>query len=122
MWENARQRSPAGPSGSEASDALEIRSFRRVFELERRLYRIDRIRLNPAGVPLRGVVYFVVLLMLASLASHAVLVGQLVRLAPWYVRDVAGPGLTACLLTTVRVDGRSAHVAAASLLRRLLRR
>ena len=41
---------------------MEIRSYRRVFDLERRIYRVDRLRLNPGGVPVRGVVYFLVIL------------------------------------------------------------
>ena len=28
-----------------------------VFALERRIYRIDTLRLNPSGVPLRGIGY-----------------------------------------------------------------
>ena len=43
------------------SSPLEIRSFRSVFALERRIYRIDTLRLNPAGIPLRGIVYAAVL-------------------------------------------------------------
>ena len=35
---------------------IEVRSYRTVFDLERRLYRIDRLRLNPGGVPVRGIV------------------------------------------------------------------
>ena len=41
---------------------MEIRSYRAVFDLERRIYRVDRMRLNPAGVPVRGIVYFLALL------------------------------------------------------------
>ena len=37
---------------------MEIRSYRRVFDLERRVYSVDRLRLNPSGVPVRGIVYF----------------------------------------------------------------
>ena len=33
---------------------MEVRSYRRVFDLERRIYRVDRLRLNPGGVPVRG--------------------------------------------------------------------
>ncbi len=47
------------------SAQLEIRSFRSVFALERRIYRIDTLRLNPAGVPLRGIAYAVALVLLA---------------------------------------------------------
>ena len=43
------------------ASVMEVRSYRRVFDLERRIYSIDRMRLNPSGVPLRGVVYFLVL-------------------------------------------------------------
>jgi hypothetical protein len=35
---------------------MDIRSYRAVFDLERRIYRIDRLRLNPSGVPVRGVI------------------------------------------------------------------
>ena len=37
---------------------MEIHSYRRVFDLERRVYSVDRLRLNPSGVPVRGIVYF----------------------------------------------------------------
>ena len=37
-----------------------IRSYRRVFEVDRRIYRVDRWALPvPGGVPLRAVGYFV---------------------------------------------------------------
>ena len=41
------------------ADSLIIRSYRRVFEVDRRIYRVDRWALPvPGGVPLRGVGYF----------------------------------------------------------------
>ena len=43
-----------------------IRSYRRVFDLERRIYRVTRIRLNPGGIPIRGVVYLLALVVLAA--------------------------------------------------------
>ncbi len=43
---------------------IEIRSYRRVFDLERRIYSVDQLRLNPGGVPVRGVLYFLALLAL----------------------------------------------------------
>jgi hypothetical protein len=97
--------------------AVEIRSYRSVFDLERRIYRIDRLRLNPGGVPVRGAVYFIVLL-LATLAAGAVpLVGVGVRALPWYLRELAGPVGLAALLTVIRVEGRPFHLAARALVR-----
>jgi hypothetical protein len=96
---------------------MEIRSYRHVFDLERRIYRIDRIRLNPGGVPLRGIVYFLVLLGGAVAAAHLPVVGIAARTAPWYARDVALPALVAGLLTVVRLEGRPFHLAVRALLR-----
>ncbi len=96
---------------------MEIRSYRHVFDLERRIYRIDRIRLNPGGVPLRGLVYFLVLLGGAVVTSHLPVAGIAARTAPWYARDVALPALVAALLTVVRLEGRPFHLAVRALLR-----
>jgi hypothetical protein len=96
---------------------MEVRSYRRVFELERRLYRIDRIRLNPNGVPVRGVVYFLALLAVAIVAARLPLASFAARPIPWYARDVALPGMLAALLAVVRVDGRPFHLAAHALIR-----
>jgi len=96
---------------------IEVRSYRRVFELERRIYSVDRLRLNPGGVPVRGVVYFLALLLGALLGAGLPFVGSPVRAAPWYLRDLFGPGLLAMALTLVRVDGRTFHLAAQAVLR-----
>jgi hypothetical protein len=96
---------------------MEIRSYRHVFDLERRIYRIDRIRLNPGGVPVRGIVYFLILLGGVAAAARLPLVGIAARAAPWYVRDVALPALVAALLTVVRLEGRPFHLAVRALLR-----
>jgi hypothetical protein len=95
----------------------EIRSYRCVFDLERRLYRIDRLRLNPTGVPVRGIVYFLALLGTVLLVGALPLVGLLVRMLPWYLRDVGVPGVCAALLTLVRIEGRPFHLAALALVR-----
>ncbi len=95
----------------------EIRSYRCVFDLERRLYRIDRLRLNPAGVPVRGIVYFLALLGTVLLAGALPLLGLLVRMLPWYLRDVGAPGVCAALLTLIKVEGRPFHLAALALMR-----
>jgi hypothetical protein len=99
---------------------LEIRSYRRVFDLERRIYRIDRLRLNPAGVPVRGVVYYFGLLFAVLLIDAMPLIGAVVSWMPWYVRAVAFPGAGAALLAVVRIDGRTAHLVGWSVLRHAL--
>ncbi|MGO8904902.1 MAG: hypothetical protein ACLQMH_04675 [Solirubrobacteraceae bacterium] len=96
---------------------MEIRSYRRVFDLERRIYRVDRMRLNPGGVPVRGVVYFLVLLTAALLARRLPLVAMLAQALPWYVGDLALPAVSAAVFTLIRVEGRPFHVAAYALLR-----
>jgi hypothetical protein len=93
----------------------EIRSYRSVFDLERRIYRVDRLRLNPGGVPLRGIVYFLAILAAALLAGCLPLIGALAKALPWYVRDVAAPGALAALLTSIKIEGRSFHLAALAL-------
>jgi hypothetical protein len=99
----------------------EVRSFRRVFDLERRIYRVDRLRLNPGGVPVRGVLYFLALLASALLLARVPLVAALIRVAPWYVRDALLPGAGAALLAMVRIEGRPFDLAAVALVRRALR-
>jgi hypothetical protein len=99
---------------------MEIRSYRAVFDLERRIYRVDRLRLNPGGVPVRGVVYCLALLAALALLATLPLLGAAVRALPWYLRDLALPGGGAALLTAIRVEGRPFHLAAAGLLRHAL--
>jgi hypothetical protein len=96
---------------------MEIRSYRHVFDLERRIYRIDRIRLNPGGIPVRGVVYFLVLLGAALTAARLPLIAIPAKAAPWYARDVALPAGLAALLTVIRIEGRPFHLAMRALLR-----
>ncbi|HEY7962185.1 MAG TPA: hypothetical protein VID29_09710 [Solirubrobacteraceae bacterium] len=95
----------------------EIRSYRSVFDLERRIYRIDRVRLNPGGIPVRGVVYFIAILATGTLLGALPALGPLVRALPWYVREIALPGAVAALLAIIRIEGRPSHVALWALLR-----
>jgi hypothetical protein len=99
---------------------IEIRSYRSVFDLERRIYRVDRLRLNPGGVPVRGVVYCLAILAALALAGETPLLGALVRALPWYLRDLALPAGSAAVLTLIRVEGRPFHLAAQALLRHAL--
>lgn len=95
---------------------IEVRSYRRVFDLERRIYTVDRLRLNPGGVPVRGVLYFLWLLVATLLFTGLPVVGAPAKAMPWYIRDLLGPGSLATVLSLVRVDGRTFHLAARALL------
>lgn len=99
------------------SAQLEIRSFRAVFALERRIYRIDTLRLNPGGVPLRGIAYAVALVLLALFAGDVPPTSLADAVVPWYARDLGAPLCLAILLASVRLDGRPCHVAANSICR-----
>ncbi|HEY4810157.1 MAG TPA: hypothetical protein VIH71_03770 [Solirubrobacteraceae bacterium] len=96
---------------------MEVRSYRRVFDLERRIYSVDRVRLNPGGVPVRGVLYFLALLVVGLVASGLPLIGSLAHVLPWFVRDLALPGAGAAVLSVIRIEGRVFHLAAQSLVR-----
>jgi hypothetical protein len=96
---------------------MEIRSYRAVFDLERRIYRIDRLRLNPAGVPVRGIIYFLALLAANLLCASAPPLRAVTDALPWYLLYVALPGASAALLSVIAIDGRPAHLAAQALLR-----
>lgn len=96
---------------------IEIRSYRAVFDLERRIYRVDQLRLNPGGIPVRGVVYFLAILAATLLASSLPLLGAAVGMLPWYLRDLALPVASATVLSVIRIEGRPFHLAAYALLR-----
>jgi hypothetical protein len=94
---------------------IEIRSYRRVFDLERRIYRIDRFRLVPGGVPIRGVAYFLVAVFTVLVSSRAPLLGAPLRALPWYVTYVAAPVVCALVLGVVQIEGRPFHTAVVAL-------
>jgi hypothetical protein len=98
------------------SSQLEIRSFRSVFALERRIYRIDTLRLNPSGIPLRGIGYAVVLILVALVAGAVPPTSLLDGVIPWYLRDAVMPLGLAAVLGALRLEGRPFHVAAGALL------
>ncbi len=91
---------------------MEIRSYRAVFELERRVYRIDTLRLNPGGVPLRGIVYAVGTVLATAVAGRIGPVGLVLGVLPWYVGYLGLPIAAAALFTIVRIEGRPFHLAA----------
>jgi hypothetical protein len=102
------------------AESIEVRSYRGVFELERRIYRVDRVRLNPAGVPIRGLVYCGVLAVAILIAQGLPVAGPVVRELPWYLRYGGLAAALAALLTILRIDGRAFHVAALGLWRLLV--
>ncbi|HEY5044338.1 MAG TPA: hypothetical protein VII53_00595 [Solirubrobacteraceae bacterium] len=96
---------------------IEIRSYRAVFDLERRIYRVDQLRLNPGGIPVRGVVYFLAVLLAMLVAGDLPLAGAVIGALPWYLRDLALPVASATVLSVIRIEGRPFHLAAYALLR-----
>ena len=101
--------------------SLEIRSFRVVFDLERRIHRVDRFRVPlPYGLPLRSVAYAVAALGAVLLTERVPLLGAILAGLPAPARLVLVPAGVSYALTRVRVDGRSAHAAALCWLRFVL--
>ena len=99
-------------------EAILIRSFRVVFELERRIHRVDRFRVPlPYGLPLRSIGYAAVALLLVLVLRQLPGVGSLVDALPAPARFVLVPIALAYALTQLRIDGRPAHAAGMALLR-----
>lgn len=102
-------------------DDIEIRSFRAVFDLERRIHKIDRWRIPlPYGLPLRSIAYAVAALVAVLMAQRCPGVGALLGALPVPARYVVLPCAAAWLLTRAMLDGRPAHVAAVSAARFLV--
>jgi hypothetical protein len=95
---------------------VDVRSYRAVFELERRVYRIDSVRLNPAGVPMRGLLYAAALMLATLVADRVQPVTLILAPLPWYIRCVGLPIVVAALATIVRIEGRPCHLALRSIL------
>src|SRR5688572_28976612 len=99
-----------------------IRSYRRVFEVDRRIYRVDRWALPvPGGVPLRAVGYFVASLLAVIAAGSLPGTGELVGALSPPIRFVVVPLAVAVLGTQAAPDGRAAHRFALDWLRLRLR-
>ncbi|HEX6490486.1 MAG TPA: TcpE family conjugal transfer membrane protein [Gaiellaceae bacterium] len=93
-----------------ADDELVVRSYRRVFRLERRIYRIDRFVLPvPGGIPLRGLCYFVAGFLAILVAGSLPGLGSLLALAPLPLRALLLPAGLAVLFTQATPDGLPAH-------------
>jgi hypothetical protein len=87
-----------------------IRSYRRVFEVDRRIYRVDRWALPvPGGVPLRAVGYYVAALLAVIFLGSLPGVGELIAGVSAPIRFVIVPLAVAVLGTQAAPDGRAAH-------------
>lgn len=92
------------------AERLIVRSYARVFAVDRRIYRVDRWPVPvPGGVPLRAVVYFVGTLVALLVAARLPVVGALVNELTPPFRFVIVPLGVAMLGTQATPDGRSAH-------------
>lgn len=105
-----------------ARDRLLIRSYRRVFEVDRRIYRVDRWALPvPGGIPLRAVGYFAATLITAIVLSVLPVTGEAVSVISAPLRYVVIPLAVAVLGSQAAPDGRAAHRFAADWIRLRLR-
>lgn len=101
----------------EASRGIQLRGYRRVFRIERRLYKFDRWRIPyPHGVPLRGIGYFLAVEFGVVVASRLPAVGALVALWGPLISFLGLPLLGAFVLMQGLVDGRPPHHALASVI------
>src|SRR3954453_1204469 len=93
-----------------SDDRITVRSFRVVFDLERRIHKIDRYRIPlPYGLPIRSIGYFAATVAALSIRARLPLVGVPLQALPAPLRFAIGPGLLAYALTEKRIDGRPAH-------------
>src|SRR4051794_17141022 len=100
---------------------IPIRSFGVVFDLERRIHKIDRFRVPlPYGLPLRSLGYAIVALAIVLAASAMPVLGRPIVGIPAPLRLVGIPVATAYALTGLQIDGRPPHVAAATVARYVL--
>src|SRR5215218_2456183 len=92
------------------AERIIIRSYRRVFDVDRRIYRVDRWTLPvPGGVPLRGLGYFVATALAVIAAGKLPGVGAVLDAVSPPLRYVVLPLFVAMVATQVAPDGRAAH-------------
>lgn len=93
-----------------STDGIVVRSYRVVFDLERRIHKVDRWRIPlPYGLPLRGIAYAALALVAVLIAGRVPIVGLALDGLPTPVRYAVLPGGTAYVLMQLRLDGRPAH-------------
>ena len=91
---------------------LRLRTYRKVWRMERVIYQIERVRL-PFPVSFRQVGIFAAAAALLALLSAVQLIGA----APPALRYVLLPGLAAWYLSRQTLDGRAPHLWLRSLVR-----
>src|SRR3954447_16270839 len=110
MWPARSATSGRRSRARAMADRVIIRSYRRVFEVDRRIYRVDRWALPvPGGVPLRAVGYFAAALLGVILVGSLPGAGELMSTVSAPIRFVVGPLAIAVLGTQAAPDGRVAH-------------
>jgi len=89
---------------------MHIRSYRRVFNVDRRIYRLDDWTLPvPGGVPLRAIAYFAGTLLAVLIARQLPLLGAALGALNPPLRYLVLPLLIATLGSQIAPDGRAAH-------------
>jgi hypothetical protein len=88
-------------------DRLPIRSYRRVFKIDRRVYRIDKHELPvPGGVPLAGLGYWAAAMVATLTALSTPVVGDIIGVFGFLPTVVILPVAFAYVATRVAPDGR----------------
>lgn len=104
-------------------EPIVIRSYRRIFNVERRIYKVDKWTIPvPGGIELRAVVYFIGSLLLILFLTILPLIGDALALLGWQYKFVIFPLAVAVFGTRVTPDGRPAHRYMFSLIGYVLRR
>ena len=97
---------------------IQLRGYRRVFRIERRLFRFDRWRIPyPHGVPLRGIGYLLLIELSVFALARLPLLGPLIGLWGPAISFLGIPLAGAFLLMQGRIDGRPPHHVLVSLVR-----
>lgn len=92
------------------TEKLQIRSYRKVFKIDRKLYKVDRWYLPvPGGVPLRGLGYFTLALLAILVLGQLPIFGLVLSLLSPPLRYVILPIGVAIYGMQHHPDGRTAH-------------
>lgn len=92
--------------------SLTVRSYRRVFRVDRRIFRIPNTNFVlpvPGGVPLSSLGYFAGAVLAMALAGRVPVLGALVGMLSPPLRWVIVPLAVTVLLSRAAPDGRAAH-------------
>lgn len=90
-----------------------IRSYRRVWRLERQIHALPlqpgRSARLPFPIPLRGVVYFAATVLTVTILDNLPAIGLLLDRLTFSTRYVMVPGLVAFFAAKTTIDGRRSH-------------